>query len=66
VGVHEGSALSPLQFIIALEALSRKCRGRLLLELLYADDLVLITDTEELLVKMINNGILPWKRKDLG
>ena len=38
VGVHQGSVLSPLLFIIVLEALSREFRG-LPLELLYADDL---------------------------
>jgi len=34
-------------YIIVLEALSRKCRRGLPLEVLYADDLVLIADTEE-------------------
>jgi len=45
VGVHQGSVLSPLQFIIVLEALSRKLRGGLPLELLYADNFVHIEDT---------------------
>ena len=38
VGVHQGSALSPLLFIIVLEALSREFRTGLPWELLYADD----------------------------
>ena len=42
VGVHQGSVLSPLLFIIVLEALSREFREGLPMELLYADDLVLI------------------------
>ena len=42
VGVHQGSVLSPLLFIIVMEALSRKFRGGLPMELLYADDLVLM------------------------
>ena len=57
VGVHQGSVLSPLLFIIVLEALSRKFRGGLPMELLYADDLVLMAETEELLVKKI----VAWK-----
>ena len=40
VGVHQGSVLSPLLFIIVLEALSREFREGLPIELLYADDLV--------------------------
>ena len=42
VGVHQGSVLSPLLFIIVLEALSGECRNRSVWELLYADDLVII------------------------
>ena len=38
VGVHQGSVLSPLLFIIVLEALSREFREGLPMELLYADD----------------------------
>jgi len=45
VGVHQGSVLSPLLFVIVLEALSRKFKGGLPLELLYADDLVLMAET---------------------
>ena len=39
VGVHQGSVLSPLLFIIVLEALSIEFREGLPIELLYADDL---------------------------
>ena len=38
VGEHQGSVLSPLLFIIVLEALSRSFREGLPLDLLYADD----------------------------
>ena len=47
VGVHQGSVLSLLLFIIVLEALSREFRTGAPWELLYADDLVVIAETEE-------------------
>jgi hypothetical protein len=53
VGVHQGSVLSPLLFIIVLEALSRGFRAGLPFELLYADDLVLMAETEELLMEKL-------------
>ena len=57
VGVHHGSLLSPLLFIIVLEALSGEfCTGTPW-ELLYADDLVIIAETkDELRMKLIK-----WK-----
>ena len=42
VGVHQGSVLSSLLFIIVLEALSREFHTNHPWELLYADDPVLI------------------------
>ena len=47
VGVHQDSVLSPLLFILVLEALSRKFRTGVPWELLYTDDLVLIADTQK-------------------
>ena len=47
VGVHQGSVLSPLLFIIVLEALPREYRTGFPWELLYADDLVLMADSIE-------------------
>ena len=53
VGVHQGSILSPLLFIIVLEALSREFRTGCPWELLYADDLMISAESmEELLVKV--------------
>ena len=58
VGVHQGSVLSPLLFIIVMEALSREFRTGCPWELLYADDLVIVADSiEELLAKLGT-----WKR----
>ena len=47
IGVHQGSVLSPLLFILLLEALLREFRTDVPLDLLYADDLVLIANTQE-------------------
>ena len=52
------SGLSPLLFIIVLEALSREFREGLPMELLYADDLVLVAETEELLIEKLRK----WKK----
>jgi len=58
VGMHQGSALSPLLFVTVMEAISREYRVALHWELLYADDLVVIAETEEDLIKRLN----VWKR----
>jgi len=42
VGMHQGSALSPLLFVIVMEASSREFGVTLAWELLYADDLVAV------------------------
>ena len=51
VGMHQGSGLSPLLFVIVMEAISREFRVALPWELLYADDLAVIAETEEELIK---------------
>ena len=55
--MHQGSALSPLLFLIVMEAISREFRVVLQWELLYADDLAVIAGTEEELIKRLND----WK-----
>jgi len=57
VGMHQGSALSPLLFVIVMEAISREFRVALPWELLYADDLTVIAETEEELIKRLTE----WK-----
>ena len=65
VGVHQGSVLSPLLFIIVLDALSREFRVGLLMELLYADDLVSMAESEELLMDKLKNGKAGMETKGL-
>jgi len=55
--MHQGSALSRLLFVMVMEALSREFRVALPWELLYADDLVVIDETEDDLIKRLNE----WK-----
>jgi len=57
VGMHQGSALSPLLFVIVMDAISREFRVALPWELLYTDDLAVIAETEEELIKRLNE----WK-----
>ena len=61
VGVHQGSVLSPLLFIIVMEALSQEFRTGCPWELLYdADDLVIVAETLEELksqLKQWKNGL---------
>ena len=57
VGMHHSSGLSPLLFLIVMVAISRKFRVSLPRELLYADDLAVIAETEEELINRLNE----WK-----
>ena len=57
VSMHQRSALSPLLFLIDMESLSREFRAALPRKLLYADDLVVIAETEDDLIKRLNE----WK-----
>ena len=52
--MHQGSALSPLFVMIVIEAISREFMVALPWELLYADDLAVIAETEEELIKRLN------------
>ena len=56
-GVHQGSVLSPLLFIIVLQPLSFEfCIGAPL-EMLYAEDLVIIAETED----QLKMKLVEWK-----
>ena len=47
VGVHQGSVLSPLVFAIVVDVVTERAREGLMYEMLYADDLVLMSETME-------------------
>ena len=57
VGLHQGSVLSPLLFVTVMEMISRELRAGLPLELLYADDLILMAENEE----SLRDKIVKWK-----
>jgi hypothetical protein len=57
VGVHQGSVLSPLLFIIVMQAVSKHVSTGLPWELLYADDLVLMAESEE----ELRQKLIDWK-----
>ena len=46
-GVHKGAALSPLLFAIVVDMITESVRNGLMIEILYADDLVLTSETME-------------------
>ena len=54
VGVHQGSALSPILFITILDAVTETCRRGAPWELLYADDLILSAETMEEVMSMFD------------
>ena len=60
VSMNQGSALSPLLFVMVMEALSREFRVALPWELSYADDLVVIAETKDDLIKRLNIRIT-WR-----
>ena len=57
VGVHQGSVLSPFLFITVMQAVTKYAAEGLPWELLYADDLVLIADSEE----ELKRKMVTWK-----
>ena len=57
--LRQGSALSPLLFIAVVEVISRKVSTRdILRKLMYADDLVVVADSETDLQELL----VEWKK----
>jgi len=59
VGVHQGSALSPMLFIIVMEEITREIKTGLPWEILFADDLILMAESEE----ELREKLRVWKNK---
>ena len=57
VGVHQRSVLSPLSFAIVVDVVTENAREGLMKEVLYADDLVLLSEMMEGLKKRF----LQWR-----
>ena len=57
VGVHQGSVLSPLLFAIAVDVISENAREGLMNEILYVDDLILMSESME----NLKEKFLKWK-----
>ena len=53
LGLHQGSAMSPLLIVVLLDVLSESVRKEELCELLYADDLGILADTGEELQRSV-------------
>ena len=63
VGVHQESALSPLLFIMVMDVLTEDVRDGSLMELLYADDLVLCGESLNDVMTSIRDGKMQWKER---
>ena len=57
VGLHQGSVLSPLLFAIAVNVISKNTREGLINEILYVDDVVLVSESTE----NLKEKFLKWK-----
>ena len=57
VAVHQGSVLSPLLFAIAVDIISENAREGLMIEILHADDLVLMSES----IANLKKKFLKWK-----
>jgi hypothetical protein len=57
VGLHQGSVLSPLLFLVVMDVIAKEIREGLQWEILYAYDIVLIVMSME----ELKDKILRWK-----
>ena len=47
VGVHQGTALSPLLFNLVIEEATKECHREVPTDMLFADDLVITEESKE-------------------
>ena len=64
VGLHQGSGLSPFLFIVVLDVISEEFRCGLPSELLFADDLAVVTDKRRRCRGDGLDGRLGWRARD--
>ena len=57
VGMHQGYVLSPFLFAVVVDAVTELTRESAFRDLLYADDLVLKSET----IKGLRNKLIKWK-----
>ena len=62
VGMHQGSLLSQFLFAMVVDIATELAREGVLSELLYADHLVLISET----IEGLRNNFLNWKKAEFG
>ena len=55
VGVHQGSILSPLLFIVVMDEVTKEVRNGVSWELGYADNLVLTAESEHALERFVRS-----------
>ena len=65
MGVHQGSALSPLLFVVVMQEAIRAAKGNGFCDLLYADDLVITAESEEEAVKKFGVWKIEMKTRGL-
>ena len=63
VGLHQGSGLNPFLFIVVLDVISEEFRRGLPYELLFADDLAVVTRTEEEMQRRWHGWQIAMERK---
>ena len=64
VGVHQGSVISPLIFAIVVDAVSEQAIKGRLNEILYVDDLVLMSENLKDVRERSKGGDVHWKARE--
>ncbi|EYC11993.1 hypothetical protein Y032_0048g1551 [Ancylostoma ceylanicum] len=62
VGVHQGSALSPLFFIVVMDAITRDLQKPVPWTLLFANDIVLASEDKHIWSYKRKHGVIDWRK----